>query len=195
MGVKLHNQMPNPTRTESMNKKYQIIYADPPWCWDTYSSKGRTKTPDNHYNLMDIDDIKALPIDTISDTNCILFMWTQDAHLQNALDIGASWGFTYKTIGFVWDKQNFGMGYWTRKGAEICLLFTKGHPKRISGGVRQFISSKVREHSRKPDEVRERIVQLMGDIPRIELFAREKVDGWDCWGNEVESDVELECGN
>jgi len=83
------------------------------------------------------------------------------------------------------------MGYWTRKGAEICLLFTKGHPKRISCGVRQFISEKATEHSKKPNEVGDRIVELMGDLPRIELFARQKTEGWDVWGNEVESDITL----
>ena len=172
-------------------KKYQIIYADCPWCWKTYSDKGRKKTPDNHYQLMSIEDLMLLPVSDISDKDCILFMWVQDAHLENALKIGNAWGFTYKTVGFVWDKQNFGMGYWTRKGAEICLLFTKGHPKRLSASVRQFLSEKVREHSQKPDTIRDNIVKLMGDIPRIELFARERIMGWDCWGNEVESDIEL----
>ena len=170
-------------------KKYQIIYADPPWSWKTYSDKGRKKTSDNHYNLMSLEKLGELSIP--SDNNSILFMWTQDAHLKNAIEIGEKWGFVYKTIAFVWDKQNFGMGYWTRKGAEICLLFTKGKPKRISGGVRQFISDKVREHSRKPDKVRDRIIELMGDLPRIELFAREKTEGWDVWGNEVESNIKL----
>ena len=170
-------------------KKYQIIYADPPWQWKTYSDKGRTKTPDNHYSLMTLENLGNLTLP--SDDDCALFMWVQDAHLHNAIHLGEKWGFIYKTVAFMWDKQNFGMGYWTRKGAEICLLFTKGHPKRVSGGVRQFISSKAREHSRKPDEIRNRIVKLMGDIPRIELFARQKTEGWDVWGNEVESDIEL----
>ena len=172
-------------------KKYQIIYADPPWSWETYSSKGRKKTSDNHYPLLSLDKLKALAINEIADKDCVLFMWVQDAHLENALMLGNSWGFTYKTIGFVWDKQNFGMGYWTRKGAEICLLFTKGHPKRLSASVRQFLSEKARNHSQKPSVVMDKIVELMGDLPRIELFARQKVEGWDCWGNEVESDVEL----
>lgn len=167
-------------------KKYKIIYADPPWEWATYSNKGRKKTPDNHYPLMKIEDIKTLPVQNIADNDCILFMWTQDAHLKNAIMVGESWGFEYKTIAFVWDKQNFGLGYWTRKGAEICLLFTKGRPKRISGSVRQFISEKATVHSKKPTEIRNRIVELCGDIPRIELFAREKTDGWDVYGNEVD---------
>ena len=172
-------------------KKYQIIYADPPWEWKTYSDKGRKKTSDKHYPLMSLTDIELLPIKDLVEKDCILFMWIQDAHLENALRIGQKWGFIYKTIAFVWDKQNYGMGFWTRKGAEICLLFTKGHPKRLSGGVRQFISEKATEHSKKPDEVRKRIVQLMGDIPRIELFARQKTEGWDVWGNEIKSDIEL----
>ena len=168
-------------------KKYQIIYSDPPWEWKTYSNKGRTKTPDKHYPLMTIEEIANMGhiIPEITDTNCVLFMWVQDAHLKTAIEVGESWGFIYKTIGFIWDKQNFGMGYWTRKGAEICLLFTKGHPKRLSAAVRQFISEKAREHSRKPDEVRNRIVKLMGDLPRIELFARQKTEGWDCLGNGI----------
>ena len=170
-------------------KKYQIIYADPPWEWKTYSDKGRKKTPDIHYPLMSLEELGKLNVP--ADDNCILFLWVQDGHLKNGIELGEKWGFTYKTIGFVWDKQNFGMGYWTRKGAEICLLFTKGKPKRKDAGVRQFISSKAREHSRKPDEVRSGIVRLMGDLPRIELFARQKTEGWDVWGNEVESDIDL----
>jgi len=134
---------------ETEMKRYQIIYADPPWQWNTYSKKGRRKTSDKHYSLMSIENIVKLPVNKIADNNCILFMWTQDAHLKNAIMIGEKWGFVYKTIGFVWDKQRFGMGYWTRKGAEICLLFTKGQPKRVSGNVRQFISQKAVIHSKK----------------------------------------------
>ena len=176
-------------------KKYQIIYADPPWSWKTYSDKGRKKTPDRHYKLMDAGNLMSMPVMNIADRNgCALFMWVQDANLEQGLELGSAWGFKYKTIAFVWDKQNFGMGYWTRRGAEICLLFTIGNPKRVNAGVRQFVSSKAREHSRKPDEVRNGIVKLMGDIPRIELFARQKTEGWDVWGNEVESDITLDIG-
>lgn len=176
----------NPNIIPFSDKKYQIIYADPPWEWQTYSDKGRKKTSDKHYPLMRIDDIKDLPVCEIADKDCILFMWVQDAHLENAIKIGNSWGFQYKTIAFVWDKQNFGMGYWTRKGAEICLLFKRGYPRRKSGGVRQFISKRVKQHSKKPDEVRDRIVELMGDLPRIELFARQKVEGWDAIGYDID---------
>ncbi len=172
-------------------KKYKIIYADPPWSWKTYSKKGRKKTSDKHYPLMDINDLYELKVSSITDENCLLFMWVQDAHLKNGINLGEHWGFKYSTIAFVWDKQNFGLGYFTRKGAEICLLFKKGSVKRINGGIRQFISEKSKIHSKKPDEVRKRITKLLGDIPRIELFAREKVEGWDCWGNEVDSDINL----
>lgn len=108
-------------------------------------------------------------------------------------------GFTYKTVAFVWLKLNksgkgffFGMGYWTRSNAEICLLAVKGKPKRVSRKVFQIIVSPLQEHSRKPDEARRRIVDLLGDLPRIELFAREKTAGWDVWGNEVENSIRLQ---
>ena len=110
-----------------------------------------------------------------------------------------AWGFKYKTVGFVWIKQNrkanslfWGMGHWTRANAEFCIIATKGHPKRVSAAVHQVIVSRIEEHSKKPDEARNRILKLMGDLPRIELFARQKTDGWDVWGNEVECDIELD---
>lgn len=103
-----------------------------------------------------------------------------------------AWGFTYKSIGFQWIKLNrsgkgyfFGLGRWTRGNTEPCLIATKGKPKRISAGVSQLIFSPIRNHSQKPEEVREKIVELMGDLPRVELFARERADGWDAWGNEA----------
>ena len=172
------------------NKKYDIIYADPPWNFKTWSDKGKTKSP--KYDLMNIEDIQNLPISSISNTNCILFMWVIYPMLDKALETIKSWGFNFKTCGFVWIKKNkktnslfWGLGYWTRANSELCLIATKGKPKRISSKVHQVIEAKIREHSRKPDCVRDRIVQLCGDLPRIELFARQKFEGWDCWGNEV----------
>ena len=110
-----------------------------------------------------------------------------------------AWGFKYKTVAFTWVKQNrksdglfTGMGYWTRANAEICLLATRGHPKRINANVCQVILSHVEEHSKKPDEARDRIVKLMGDLPRVELFARQATEGWDVWGNEVEITKSME---
>ena len=112
--------------------------------------------------------------------------------LNECFDLISSWGFEYKTCAFTWIKTNkksdslfWGMGRWTRANPEVCLLAAKGTPKRLSASVHSVVMSPIREHSRKPDEVRDRIVELVGDLPRIELFARQRVDGWDAWGNEV----------
>lgn len=180
-------------------KKYSIIYADPPWAYRTYSKKGQGRSAESHYPTMCIDDIKALPVNELAAKDCALFMWATFPCLREAFEVIDAWGFSYKTVAFVWVKQNrknddlfTGMGYWTRANAEICILATKGHPKRVDAGVRQVILSHIEEHSKKPNEVRERIVQLMGDIPRIELFARQEPDGWDVWGNEVNCSVEMQ---
>lgn len=183
---------PRPVR-----KKYQIIYADPPW--DSNSQFGRDKKRGNeqHYPLMTLEDIKRLPVNSISDDNCVLFLWVVDTQLFDAKEVIEAWGFEYKTVGFTWNKltttgkDHFGVGMWTRKNPEMCLLATKGKPKRVSASVRQMQHHKKREHSRKPDRIRDDIVSLCGDLPRIELFAREKTPGWDVWGNEVESDIVL----
>ena len=176
-------------------KKYQIIYADPPW---SYNDQGCQGTMANHYSGMPIEDIKNLPINQITEENAILFLWTTFPMIQEGLEVIKSWGFTYKSIGFLWVKLNknnmgafYGLGRWTRGNTEPCLLATKGKPKRINADVFQLIMSPLKRHSQKPQEVRERIIRLVGDLPRIELFARQKVEGWDCWGNEVESDIEL----
>lgn len=177
-------------------KKYNIIYADPPWQYKVWSrDTGLKRSAESHYHTMqkkDIQDMKDV-IDKISNENCVLFLWVTAPCLLEGLELINYWGFTYKTIGFSWIKTNkksdslfWGMGYYTRANTELCLLATKGKPlKRISKSVHQVVMSKIREHSRKPDEVRDRIVKLFDDLPRIELFARQQVDGWDCWGNEV----------
>lgn len=174
-------------------KKYNIIYADPPWTFRTYSEKGaEQKSAKRHYDLMDIEAIKALPVADLADKNAVLFLWATMPNLQEALEVIQSWGFEYKTCAFTWVKQNkisngwfWGLGYWTRSNAELCLLATKGKPKRVSRSVHSVCDARVMEHSRKPNEIRDRIVQLCGDLPRIELFARQKADGWDCWGKET----------
>lgn len=118
-------------------------------------------------------------------------MWVTMPNLIEGLEVIKSWGFTYKTCGFNWvktyksGKPVIGLGYWTRANAELCLIATKGKIRRISKNVSQIIMETPREHSRKPDIVRDKIVELVGDLPRIELFARQYADGWDCWGNEV----------
>lgn len=191
-------------------KKYNIIYADPPWSFKTYSEKGKEKkSAELHYDCMTIDDIYNLPVQDISNEDCILFLWITNPMLQEGLETIKRWGFKYKTVGFSWYKKNkiadsffWGLGYWTRANVELCLIATKGHPTRINKGVHQVINDEdeldteqftsiIREHSRKPDEVREKIIKLCGDLPRIELFARQQSDGWDVWGNEVENSIDF----
>ena len=169
--------------------KYNIIYADPPW---NYKDKGCNGNCEKHYKTMKLNDICNLPIKNISDKDCILFLWVTYPMLQEGLKLIEAWGFKYKTIGFQWIKQNksgnglfFGLGRWTKGNTECCLIATKGKISRINNSISQLILSPLREHSKKPDETRDKIVSLVGDLPRIELFARENVEGWDCWGNEV----------
>ena len=173
------------------NKKYDIIYADPAWSFKSYSSKGEGRNATQHYDCMSINDICNLPVGNISKNDCVLFIWVIDPMLPQAFEVIKAWGFKYKTVAFTWVKENksegyfTGLGYWTRANPEMCLLATKGKPKRISKSVRQLVMDKRREHSRKPDRIRNDIVELCGDLPRIELFARQQVDGWDNWGNEI----------
>lgn len=164
-----------------------------------YSEKGLGRSAENHYPTMSLEDIKNLPINNLADKNCALFLWTTIPLLKDSFSVLDSWGFEYKSIAFVWIKLNkksdtlfWGMGHWTRSNAELCILATKGHPKRKSAKVHQVIMSHIQQHSKKPDEARERIIELIGDLPRIELFAREKKDGWDSWGNEIECDINMD---
>jgi len=174
------------------DKKFSIIYADPAWTFKVYSPKGKDRSAENHYRCSSLKEMKELPVGDISAEDCTLFMWATYPNLEEAFELLEAWGFTYKTVAFTWVKQNkkkdsffLGLGYWTRANPEICLLATKGKPKRLSRAVRNLVVSKLRAHSQKPDEVRERIVELCGDLSRIELFARDHVEGWDVWGNEV----------
>ena len=140
---------------------------------------------------MGINELCALPVADLAAPDSALFLWATFPQL-----LIEAWGFTYKSVAFVWLKKNrkadswfYGLGFWTRGNAEVCLLATRGHPKRQAANVHQFIISPIQEHSRKPEEAREKIVALMGDLPRVELFARQTPPGWDVWGNEVESTV------
>jgi N6-adenosine-specific RNA methylase IME4 len=190
--------------------KYNIIYADPPWSYNDKSlNRGGAL---RHYNTMTIDEICSLPINEISNDDCVLFMWTTFPKLNECFKVIESWGFEYKTCAFVWIKTNkrldteqltflpedmfdfdefMGMGRWTRSNAEICLLSTKGKIKRRSAKVRQVIYAPIERHSKKPNETRDKIIELVGDLPKVELFARQKIGSWDTWGNEVENSIEL----
>lgn len=176
------------------DKKYQIIYADPPW---EYKQKqmnfqnydnGKKYSNDvtEHYPTMSLNDLKNLHIERIADNDCLLYMWATSPNLDIAIELGKSWGFAYKTIAFVWDKQRTNYGFYTLSQCEMCLVFKKGKiPKKQVSNIRQFISEKLGRHSEKPKEIRNRIDLMYNGKNRIELFARQQVEGWDCWGNEV----------
>jgi N6-adenosine-specific RNA methylase IME4 len=187
-------------------KKYQIIYADPPWSYND-KMKGHSFSLDHEYQTQSLEWIKDLKVKEIADDNCTLFLWAVSPLLPEALEVITAWGFKYKTLAFCWSKQFAGggdvsnLGRWTMGNVELCLLATKGHPKRLKNNVRQLVVDTRTVHSKKPDQVRNRIVELMGNLPRIELFARNDgsrdlfntnpLDGWDAWGNEVKSDINL----
>ena len=174
-------------------KKYQIIYADPPWSYRSGKVQG---APQNHYMTMADEQLYPLPVSTLAAENSVLFLWCTFPKLPEGLKLIKAWGFVFKTVAFVWIKQNksgngffLGLGWWTRSNAEVCLLAVKGKPKRVNAGIRQLIFSPIEQHSKKPDIVRQQIVALMGDLPRVELFARQTTPGWDVWGNEVNSSI------
>ena len=181
-------------------EKFDVIYADPPWTFRTWSNEGKDRSPEKHYDCMSLADIRALPVSDIAADNCALFLWVTDPLLPEGLKLMEAWGFKFKTIAFVWAKLNksapptlwterdffTGLGYWTRANPELCLLGTRGKPKRVSKSVRRLVVSPRREHSRKPDEIAEKIDDLMGrDTSKIELFARTGRTGWTTWGNDV----------
>lgn len=185
---------------------YRAILIDPPWRFNVWSGetpvqkRGSTSTYTSarvHYETMSMDEIAALPIAEQAAADCVLFCWACWPTFPAALRAIEAWGFTFKTIAFVWVKgeglplfpddirDQMGMGYWTRANTEPCILATRGKPKRINADVRQVILDRRREHSRKPDEIYARIERLV-DGPYLEMFARQRRAGWDAWGNEVD---------
>ena len=182
------------------DKKYNIIYADPPWSYyndmsvnvDCTTVRGMRRPP---YPVLSSKDIMKFPVQEIAEDNAILFIWTTDYHLRKCMDVIEAWGFTYKTIGFVWAKKNKQgkqcsmMGAYTKKsGCEICLIATRGkhaHKYVKNHKVNSYIEYPRQEHSKKPHMVRDSIISLVGpDLKCIELFARETYDNWDCWGDD-----------
>lgn len=169
--------------------KAATILADPPWRFLTRSEKGQDRSP--KYRTDRLDEIKKLPVENLAAPNSVLLVWCVDWALPEAIDLIETWGFTYKTVAFTWTKQlakgegwHMGQGYWTRANPEMCLLGTKGHPTRLDAAVRQLVVHPIMEHSRKPDEVHDRIERLVGG-PYLELYARRVRPGWKCWGNEI----------
>lgn len=181
----------------STDKKYNIIYADPPWRFSSkelqhYNGK-RFRPLETVYDTEKTSTMAEWDIQRIADTDCAMFMWTTDAHLEESLQLMKAWGFRYVTIAFIWSKVSkngkrvANLGAWTMKNCEMCLFGTRGHmlKHKKCNNVQQLFEAERTEHSKKPDCARQFIEQIFGDLPRIELFARQHVDGWDCWGNEV----------
>jgi N6-adenosine-specific RNA methylase IME4 len=168
------------------------VLADPPWSFKTWSGKTGTphRTANDHYITTETTALCDIPVTSVCLPDCALFMWVVDSHIDAAIELGKAWGFTLKTRAFTWRKlaangnARIGMGYWTRKQTEMCLLFTRGKVRRKDKGVREIIDAPRREHSRKPDEQYNRIERLV-DGPYLELFARQAWTGWDAWGNQV----------
>ena len=181
--------------------KYNIVYADPPWDYgNTKNHKGKFwGIADRHYETMAFQDILNVPVHNFTHSDCFLFLWATSPFLEKSFRVIKAWGFKYATVGFVWIKmrndmsevRKDGLGKYTISNAEYCLIARKGKYHRNARNVQQIIQAPKQKHSKKPDEVRDRIVDLCGDLPRVELFAREESDGWDVWGNEVNSDIEM----
>lgn len=171
---------------------YGVVLADPPWQFMSRSPKGDGRSASQHYAVMKLPEIKALPVADVAARDAVLFLWVTDPMLEQGLETMRAWGFTFKTVGFYWTKRTktglpfVGQGFWTRANPEQCLLGTRGSPKRADASVRRWIDAPVREHSRKPDLARARIERLMGDVPRLEMFGRQQTPGWDVWGNEAD---------
>lgn len=185
-------------------KKYNIIYADPAWKYGSsqvckYDGE-RFHKLDKIYPTMSDEDIKNLRVKDITDDDAVCFLWVTDSHIKEGLEVMKAWGFDYKTIAFNWIKTTnkgnicYNLGAWTLKSWEICLLGTKGKMLQYkkNNKIKGLVFAERTAHSKKPQEIRASIVELFGDLPRIELFARQKTEGWDVWGNEVETDIELE---
>ncbi len=184
------------------NKKFDIIYADPPWHYNgklQYDKTSRSKekinlskkifisTSDFKYPTLKINDLIKIPVTKIAKEDCLLFMWSTNPHLAQAIELGKAWGFEYKTVAFVWDKMNHNPGQYTLSNCELCLVFKRGRiPKpRGARNIQQLIRSPRRAHSEKPEEVIRGIEKMFPSQKRIELFARKKIRGWTVWGLDV----------
>lgn len=185
------------------DKKFNIIYCDPPWSYhlyrpqySQYSHKHNTKIPirtaASFYNTMSLDKICSLPVEEIAADNCALFLWTTNPLLNDAFKVITAWGFQYKTVAFYWnkkcrnsDKLRLGMGSYTRANCEPLLLAMRGSLKVLDHSIRQVVTTPIEQHSKKPAIFRDLIIKLFGNLPKIELFAREEMQGWDSWGDEL----------
>jgi len=184
------------------NKKFDIIYADPPWDYNgklqfDKSSKSAEQIDLSKnifissavfkYPTLKTSELMKIPIHEIAKNDCLLFMWTTNPHLSQAVELGEAWGFEYKTVAFVWDKMNHNPGQYTLSNCELCLVFKRGRiPKpRGARNIQQLVQSPRREHSEKPIEVMQAIEKMFPTQERIELFARRKTKGWSAWGLDI----------
>lgn len=187
---------------ELPSKKYDIIYADPPWHYGgklqfDKSSAAKDKLDPNKkifissasfkYPTVKTKDLKNIPIQDIAKDDCLLFMWATNPHMAQAITLGEAWGFEYKTVAFIWDKMVHNPGQYTLSNCELCLVFKRGRiPKpRGARNEQQLVRSPRRTHSMKPDEIRHKIVNMFPTQEKIELFARGRFEGWDEWGLDV----------
>jgi N6-adenosine-specific RNA methylase IME4 len=169
------------------DKRYGVIYADPPWKFAVYSEDtGLGRAAEAHYSTMALDAIKALDVNSIAADDAVLWLWVTQPMLFKVAEVIEAWGFTYKTGG-VWVKDKIGMGYWFRSQHEPFLIATRGSIPAPAMGTQTLsvIAAPVREHSRKPDEAYEIIETYFPSLPKIELFARRRRAGWDAWGLEA----------
>ena len=175
------------------DRRYSIIYADPPWKYrgtcNTGAGNPLATGAHTHYPTVHLDDLKAMPIASIMEPDCLLFMWATGPKLDWALQLGEAWGMRYVTVGFVWDKVLTNPGYYTMSQCEVCLIFKRGRIPQPRGvrNARQFHSIQREEHSAKPYRFRQRIADMFPTQSKIELFARSRHVGWDAWGLESDS--------
>lgn len=192
---------------------YRCAYIDPPWAFNTWSGRGKGKGAEQHYDTMSLAELMALPVPDLLAPDAAVFLWIVQSHADIVAPLMKAWGCKFKTVAYAWVKikgaqpmlfvdqtaTKKGMGYHTRAGFEQCWLATRGRGySRLSKREPQVAfaldpnadpevyTSPLREHSRKPDEIRESIERLVGNVPRVELFARTRFAGWDAWGKEID---------
>ena len=174
------------------DKKYGIIYADPPWDYKGQTQHAGNKSSDTggaakHYETVTLEQLKNLPVLSITEDDCLLFMWSSSPHLDQAIELGKAWGFNWATVGFIWDKKRVNPGFYTMSQCELCLIFKRGKIPTPRGrrNIYQYVDAMRTKHSEKPEAVRTRIELMFPVQKKIELFARKKYNGWDVWGNEI----------
>ena len=168
---------------------YAILYADPPWDYrgqlqHAGRGSGDTGGAIRHYPTVTLRDLQELAVDGLAAADCLLFLWATSPHLDQAIALGKAWGFAWATVAFVWDKGRVNPGHYTLSQCELCLVFKRGKIPQPRGArdVRQLVAAPRGPHSAKPAEVRRRIEAMFPTQRKLELFARERVTGWDAWG-------------